>query len=434
MPRNPQPRSNTVNSKTPLKPKRKSVRRRRKALGFTDQRSTFLRPIAQAAGSALGGYLGGPAGMAVGNTLAGKAADYIKQITGFGDYHVIKNSLVYPDIDQVPQFSVGDRITRIRHREFIKDITSSSVAGQFNVEVFPIQPGLSGSYPWLSAIAENYSQYHVAGQIYEFKTTSVDALNSTNTALGTVIMATNYNVNDIPFQNKQQMENYEFSVSCKPSESLVHPIECDMSQTPVNVLYVRNTPTAATSFDLRMSDLGNFQIATVGMQAASVQVGELWVSYDIILLKPKLTSTTDVGDHFELGVSVTDTLMFGANPIRSSTSDLGATIDTANSIIEIPASYTGNLMIAYELDFTNITSWVAPIFTSLSASIVPLNLLELNTVNQAQMQGTVDGLIAYAFFSVVNGGQIQASLLALGTATTVSGDLLIYSFPSTLLN
>lgn len=54
---------------------------------------------------------------------------------------------------------------------------------------------------------------------------SADALNSVNTALGQVIMATDYNAANPPFGQKSEMENYEFGQSCKPSESQIHPIE-----------------------------------------------------------------------------------------------------------------------------------------------------------------------------------------------------------------
>ena len=61
--------------------------------------------------------------------------------------------------------------------------------------------------------------------LFEFRTMSADALNSVNTALGQVIMATDYNAANPPFGQKSEMENYEFGQSCKPSESQIHPIE-----------------------------------------------------------------------------------------------------------------------------------------------------------------------------------------------------------------
>jgi hypothetical protein len=51
-------------------------------------------------------------------------------------------------------------------------------------------------------------------------------------------------------------------------------------------MYIRNGDVMSSA-DKRFSDLGMFQFATVGMQAASV-IGELWVSYHVELIRPKL--------------------------------------------------------------------------------------------------------------------------------------------------
>ena len=68
---------------------------------------------------------------------------------------------------------------------------------------------------------------------------SADALNSVNTALGQVIMATDYNAANPPFAQKSEMENYEYGQSAKPSESAIHPIECARLQTTISELYTR---------------------------------------------------------------------------------------------------------------------------------------------------------------------------------------------------
>ena len=143
----------------------------------------------------------------------------------------------------------------------------------FSLQSFAVNPGQNATFPWLSTIAQNYDEYIIHGMIFEFKTLSSDALNSTNTALGSVILATEYNASAPAFSSKQQMENYEFAQSAKPSVSQIHAVECMKSQTPVRELFVRPGAQAANT-DIRWYDIGNFQIATVGMQAANVLIGE----------------------------------------------------------------------------------------------------------------------------------------------------------------
>lgn len=225
----------------------------------------------------LGGAIGGPPGALMGK----KAGAYISRIFGMGDYTINRNSILMGDTP--PVFGKSGHQARIRHREFLADIVGST---SFSNREYPINIGMRQSFPWLSSVAQNYQQFRIHGLVFEFKSTSASALNSTNTALGTVIMATQYNYYAPQFLNKVEMESSEFCVSSKPSENCIHPIECAPPETSLEVLYVRSggVPSGA---DIRFFDLGTFSIATVGMQAAAT-IGELWVSYDVELIKPAL--------------------------------------------------------------------------------------------------------------------------------------------------
>ena len=211
---------------------------------------------------------------------------------------------------EVPQFSSTKMTNVVSHREYIGDVFTGGIqpddktapySSPFtigNVQVagsgevlgnggFKINVGVKDTFPWLYNLARNYEQYRVHGMVFEFKSLSADALNSTNTALGSVIMATEYNAANPIFESKQQMENYEFAQSCKPSVSMMHAIECAPNLTSVSELYVRAGPIPLYQ-DPRLYDLGTFQIATCGMQAAQINIGELWCTYLVELIKPKI--------------------------------------------------------------------------------------------------------------------------------------------------
>ncbi|QMW68738.1 capsid protein [Crucivirus-255] len=241
------------------------------------------------AGAAIGGAIGGAFGHpGIGSAIGAGAHSLMKTVTGYGDYNVAQNSLVY-NRDAVPEFTVNNkRCTMISHREFITDISGSI---DFEKRVFRINPGVDTTFPWLASVAENYEQYVVQGMIFEFKTTCATAIGSTNTALGTVVLATQYNSLSPEFQSKQQMENYEFAISSVPSQSVLHPIECDPTQTQCGGIFNMADPADADG-DRRLYDVGRFTIATVGMQAESV-IGELWVTYKICFLKPRLRSSDE---------------------------------------------------------------------------------------------------------------------------------------------
>lgn len=224
-------------------------------------------------------------GSSIGSWLGKKAGGLFSSITGLGTYAVTKNSLMANPNDP-PVLTNTRGGTRIQHREYIQDITGSTT---FSLSAFPINPGVPATFPWLAGAAQNFEEYILHGLVFEFKSTSATALNSTNTALGTVIMATEYNVTNPVFVAKRDMENYVYSSSCSPDVSALHPVECARDINVLSELFVRNT-IPVSGVDLRFSDIGLFQIATVGMQAAS-NIGELWVTYDIELIKPKLTNT-----------------------------------------------------------------------------------------------------------------------------------------------
>lgn len=212
--------------------------------------------------------------------------DKIMSMFGSGDYVTgpMPKSNVLMNDAQIPKFSGGRTAVTITHREYLGDLYSSPVAGAFSIQKFSLNPGLPASFPWLSEIAANFQQYRWNGVVYEFRSMSSDALNSVNTALGTVTFSTNYDATDPAFTNKQQMENTEFAVSCKPSVNMMHGIECARSQSTLSELYVR-TGAPPTGSDKRMYDMGTTYIATQGCQGTSVNLGEIWVTYSVTFLK-----------------------------------------------------------------------------------------------------------------------------------------------------
>lgn len=128
------------------------------------------------------------------------------------------------------------------------------------------------------------------GCVFEYKAMSGQTTSSTDTALGSVILATEYDPTKVAFSSKAQMENYYFAQSTVPSQSVMHGVECAADQTVQKHLYIRDGNTVSPT-DLRWSDFGNFYIATQGFPGTSVVAGELWVTYKVKLYKPRLPNT-----------------------------------------------------------------------------------------------------------------------------------------------
>jgi len=215
----------------------------------------------------------------------GGFAKGLKTISGFGDYTVNSNtvSTIGDSADSIPAFiRETSNSVRIRHREFLGDVTATGSV-VFNANTYSVNPGNRATFPWLYSIARKYQQYRMHGAVFVFKTMSTDY--AAASALGSLVMASNYDTRDKVFTSKLDMENTEYCVSTKPSRNVSHPIECDPRQTGNNLYYIQ--PDDTIPIEPLLYNLCNTTIATVGSSAPSGAVlGELWLTYDVELLKP----------------------------------------------------------------------------------------------------------------------------------------------------
>nr|QKV51121.1 putative capsid protein [Crucivirus sp.] len=173
-------------------------------------------------------------------------------------------------------------MTSISNREYVGDILASATIGAFQLQQFFINPGQSATFPWLSTIAGNYVKYAWKRLTFHFISTSATALNSTNTQLGIVVGRNQYDPTYPVDTVLTQMQNSFDSVQSNPSKSWDFPFNLSHADR----LLTMRTGAQPSGTDLRMYDLGFFELATQAMQAASVNVGQLWVSYEVVLFTP----------------------------------------------------------------------------------------------------------------------------------------------------
>jgi hypothetical protein len=220
----------------------------------------------------------------------------ISRIAGFGDYVVSDNTMSkagYAALD-VPAFGSGNNEVRITHREFVKAISVPADGTTFHNYTMDINPSNSAMFPWLSQIARNYQQYKINGMVFMYK--SMTSEYASSGSLGTIGIATNYNVNDKPYSDLVSFENSQFAVVNKPSMSIVHAIECKEFARNGLQLYVRDAKNHSSAVsDPRFYDFAKVQIMTDGLpQSTDSTLGQLWVSYDITFMKPIVASGADV--------------------------------------------------------------------------------------------------------------------------------------------
>lgn len=219
-------------------------------------------------------------------------------VSGRGAYNIKRNSLWEgqgpPMIENITNGPVV-----IRHREYIGDMTCPAGApSPFNIFFQqPINPGNPEMFPWLHQLAPMFQEWEAVGMVFEIKTMSSDY--TSNVSMGTVFAAADYNVQAPAPANKQQLENMEYSQSCKPSCSILMPIECSPVKTVATHLYI------APNLDYNNGDPQFYDLAQVFLGSQGLPNGgdnpigtiaELWVSYEIILYKPKISIISEAGE------------------------------------------------------------------------------------------------------------------------------------------
>jgi hypothetical protein len=179
--------------------------------------------------------------------------------------------------------------------------------------------------------------------------------------------------------------------------------------------------------------MGLFQYATVGMQAAAT-IGELWVSYQVRLLKPKLP--TAVGEdtevaHFQSSPAGTATQanIVGTSGLVETTNTIRATVSA--SVITLPV--VGRYFVSYIVNGATMTS--SGSIGTFGANITTRNLLNDNTQYVIQaLSGSTQAVSVYTLDVTLAGTGAANSLTFSGVSTLTAGnvDIFIISVPSSL--
>lgn len=271
----------------------------------------MLREALANGGAALGGLSGIPGGSVFGRDLA-KALS--SRIIGSGDYqtNVSVNELIKPP-GGVASASFGEDATtiRLRRREFLADVLAPSTPGTFTNYSYPINAGMRASFPFLSQLAANYEEYCFDGLVFEFISSASPYVSASS--LGTIIASMAYNAASPPFTNKYTMENSAAAISTRIDKNLMYGVECAKGSNPQNCYYVRN---GASTLPLTTTDLGNFQLAVAPASTvpANAVLGELWVTYDVILNRPVLNNDR-FGYFHNVRTGVNNTTVLGTSSV-----------------------------------------------------------------------------------------------------------------------
>lgn len=307
------------------------------------------------AGQAVGGMVGsmfGQTGQHVG-ALLGRGAHWLfKKITGKGAYRLpyrerakaLNGGLTAEEkgdsilSSKIPAFHRKGEGIVVQFEELVGNVYGSQ---NFVSKKYQVNPGLSGTFPWLSNQAVCYQQYELQGAIFQFRSFLGD--DAANGQIGQVGLASDYNASDTPYQNWVSAMDSDFSNSAKASESFLHPLECAASETTEEIKYVR--AEGVQQGDLRWTDHCSTQVLTQGFPAAMEGkiCGELWVSYSVRFLKPNMSVLSNGRSAFlndtMAAPSTTASFVTSAQPRAGSTLGLTYIAGNAISLPKIPGQY-----------------------------------------------------------------------------------------------
>lgn len=267
-----------------------------------------------------------------------------------GDYKVSYNSLVSGSTGAGPLVNNHGRALVVSHKEYLGDVAvHPSTVGAFNLTTFVINPGNVLTFPWLSTIALQYDQYKPLGIVFEFITTTTDS--TTNSAIGSVIMSTEYDVADANYSSKQEMLNCAYSNESKMSEDCVHGLECDPSELSRKIFFVKKYGVTSVNLDIRDYDMARFCIATQGgTLTAGTLIGSLYVHYEFAFYKEQLFAGLRAREVLHqtnrvilaIGATTFDAV-FTSLATRTAGGDLGITC-SGNSLV-IPKRWAGTTFV-----------------------------------------------------------------------------------------
>ncbi|APG76531.1 hypothetical protein 3 [Hubei tombus-like virus 8] len=169
-----------------------------------------------------------------------------------------------PRINNKPNGSV-----EISHRSFLCPITNNI---NYTAQLFNVNPGLPGTFPWLSKLARRYEEYRFKKLKFEYRSVC-----ATSTS-GVIMMSFDYDAADgLPTNKASQAQTVPNSeVNAWSSNDLV--INCDAGYK-----YVRAGVLQA-NLDIKTYDFGAMCLSS--LYGNGVVSGELYVEYTVELRKP----------------------------------------------------------------------------------------------------------------------------------------------------
>ncbi len=289
----------------------------------------------------------------------------------------------------------GDMV--VTNEEYITDI-NGSVA--FTANTFAVNPGLPGSFPWLSGVAQRFESYVFDSLVYRFET------ESTTASTGSVVLVIDYDCDDVAPSTKSQALSYRSAVRSAPWKECSF-ISLAEDRRKRSTYYVRSGSLGST-LDKNLYDIGNLFVCTQG-QAGTTVVGELHVSYVVRLMTPQV-GPIGIGE-----------AVYGQFQGTSNSSPFGSAAVQGN----LPATFSSSGTTTSVTTFTFTQPWRGYV----TCSVVGTGLGGINptgTASSAEVADVVNAGTTQEMSLTLLSADIAQTYIITITNTTITGTTLTF--------
>jgi len=196
-----------------------------------------------------------------------------------------------------PMFPTGASGRAKRSRIEVEDEYIADIAGStsFATTPYAVNPGQSGTFPWLSKEALLFEKYKILRLEFYYRP-QVSAF-ATNGQTGKVMLSFDFDASDAPPASKQQVEDTHPHSDGMPYEEVlltIDPKDCSLQDS----YFVRPGGLPGSS-DIKTYDAGILAVSTIGCNS-SANIGELRVRYAIALHDPVLENVVSAPTNYHV--------------------------------------------------------------------------------------------------------------------------------------
>jgi hypothetical protein len=233
-----------------------------------------------------------------------------------------------PSVKTLPN---GDCV--IVHKEYVADILAGTgTPSLFTVASYPINPGQSALFQWLSRIAINYESYMFEKLTFDYETEASTSLG------GSLILTVDYDAADPSPTNKQQAMAYRGSVRSSPWTACSHiSSKEDLKKSKTNFVRFAGQPA---NTDIKTYDIGNLFVMSQSVSTALATLGELYVCYTVRLMTPVYEVYSSlVGGAIDGGGTISAANPYGTLPTLQDAARGISADGASNFTILVPGKY-----------------------------------------------------------------------------------------------